>query len=267
MSILAYHLYIRVMVIWDNRKLPSYLGPSLWSLSHLVVLCVVNGFTLFALSLLLLQTTHAFLFNTTMIEGWEIDRHTALVERARKQGGYVYANGGQRLRIEQQEFPYDIGHWKNMCQAMGTGNILFWFMPFGGGPTIQSAGNWEVNGFEEDDKTWPPPDPDKMPRRERPIDGPLTKEFGTVEEEREAFRQRQEQDHQRWSNDHSKPNSDEEEDEYEVEEGIDGEQGWTNSDGDRLRDYGVDEEAEVFSDDEDIPLGELLRRRKARPFE
>jgi palmitoyltransferase len=40
--------------------------------------------------------------------------------------------------------------------------------------------------------------------------------------------------------------------------------GWMNSQGDRLRDYGVDEEAEVLTDEDDIPLGELIRRRKAK---
>lgn len=45
------------------------------------------------------------------------------------------------------------------------------------------------------------------------------------------------------------------------EQGFDGEPGWTNSEGDRLRDYGVDEDAE--DSDDDVPLGELLRRRRA----
>jgi palmitoyltransferase len=60
---------------------------------------------------------------------------------------------------------------------------------------------------------------------------------------------------------------DDEQDEYEseVEEGIDGEEGWTNAEGDRLRDFGVDEDAELLAE-EDVPLGELLRRRKARAF-
>ena len=51
--------------------------------------------------------------------------------------------------------------------------------------------------------------------------------------------------------------------------GMDGEPGWTNADGDRLRDYGVDEDEEdgtnmhnIGAQDEDVPLGELLRRRK-----
>lgn len=267
MSILAYHLYARVMVVWDNRKLPAYLGPSLWALSHLVILCVVNGLTLFALSLMFIQTTHSLMTNTTMIEGWEIDRHAALVGRARKQGGYVYANGGQRVRIERQEFPYDVGWFKNLCHGMGTSNPLLWLLPFASGPRVERAGNWEVNGFEDEDKVWPPLDPDKMTRRERGIDEPEPREYGTVDEEREAFRRRQERDHQRWKKSDTTDCSSEEDSEFEVDEGIDGEPGWTNSDGDRLRDYGVDEEAEVFSDDDDIPLAELIRRRKARPFE
>jgi palmitoyltransferase len=40
-----------------------------------------------------------------------------------------------------------------------------------------------------------------------------------------------------------------------------GEEGWKDADGDRLRDFGVDEEVE-FYDEDDVPLGELLRRRR-----
>ena len=39
-------------------------------------------------------------------------------------------------------------------------------------------------------------------------------------------------------------------------------EGWRNSDGDRLDDFGVDENAEVF-DEDDVPLGELIRKRQA----
>lgn len=44
--------------------------------------------------------------------------------------------------------------------------------------------------------------------------------------------------------------------------GSDGE-GWRDSEGDRLGDFGVDEDAE-FHDEDDIPLAELLRRRHDR---
>ena len=42
-----------------------------------------------------------------------------------------------------------------------------------------------------------------------------------------------------------------------------GGEGWRNSEGDRLDDLGVDEDAEYYDEDE-IPLTELLRRRHVR---
>ncbi len=171
------------------------------------------------------------------------------------------------MRVERQEFPYDIGIWRNLKQGMGTGNVVAWFLPFGGGPNIESAASYEVNGFEDESKVWPPPDPDKMPRVRRNVNEEVdVKDVGDIE----AFKRRQEKDYERWSrrDDLEEGGSDGEGEEYEseYEEGIDGEEGWTNAEGDRLRDFGVDEDAEVLADDE-IPLGELLRRRKARNFE
>lgn len=40
-----------------------------------------------------------------------------------------------------------------------------------------------------------------------------------------------------------------------------GEEGWRDSEGDRLNDFGVDEDTELC-DEDDIPLAELLRRRR-----
>jgi len=42
-----------------------------------------------------------------------------------------------------------------------------------------------------------------------------------------------------------------------------GEEGWRNGEGDRLRDFGVDEEIE-FYDEDDIPLATLIQQRKDR---
>ena len=41
-----------------------------------------------------------------------------------------------------------------------------------------------------------------------------------------------------------------------------GEEGWRNKEGERLADFGVDEIAD-FYDEDDLPLAELMRRRKA----
>lgn len=41
-----------------------------------------------------------------------------------------------------------------------------------------------------------------------------------------------------------------------------GKEGWRNSEGDRLDDFGVDENAELF-DEDNVPLAELIRKRQA----
>jgi palmitoyltransferase len=283
---LAYHLLIRLYAVYEARNLPSYLGPAIWALVHLMVLTLTTALLLFALSILLVTATQSLLTNTTMIESWEIERHEALVEKARYLGGYVHGPGGRRVRIQKQEFPYDIGIWKNLVQGMGGGNILAWILPFGGGPENKSGwGPWEENGFEDEGTQWPPVDPDKLPRSPPQIQ---PEQSGNAfihgdEDEVQAFKKRQQEDYKRWEtmrvNDPragSKLRSSaaaitsggegstegEDEADEEWEESMDGEFGWTNSDGDRLRDYGVDEEAEMIVED-DIPLGELLRRRRA----
>lgn len=84
---------------------------------------VVNSLTLFALTILLIRSLWCLATNITTIEGWEIERHEALVRRARHSGGYVNGPDGVRVRIVKQEFPYDIGVWRNLKQGMGSGNV------------------------------------------------------------------------------------------------------------------------------------------------
>ena len=79
----------------------------------------MNSITLFGLTVLLIRSLWSLLVNTTTIEGWEIDRHRALVRRARILGGYVHGPGGMKVKISKQEFPYDIGMWKNCRQGLG----------------------------------------------------------------------------------------------------------------------------------------------------
>lgn len=72
--------------------------------------------------------------NTTTIEGWEIERHQALLRRARVLGGYLDGPDGVKVRIKRQEFPYDIGIWKNLKQGMGgSSNVGYlsveWVLP------------------------------------------------------------------------------------------------------------------------------------------
>ena len=286
MSWLNWFLYVRAKYIWDNSEMPAENGPSTAQLTHLVVLIVVNTLSLFALTVLFVSTAWSMVVNTTMIEAWEIERHEALIERSRKLGGFINGPEGKRIRIVRQEYPYDIGFWKNMVQGMGTSNPILWFLPFGGNPSIDSATYFETNGFENEDTVWPPVDPDRIPRNfslPETSSAFIHHEYSaTQQEEIDAFRRRQELDLKRFQNMPSRPlNSikstvvrkdregvyqdvpegieEEEDDDYEYEQGIDGEPGWTSKSGDRLRDFGVDE-----SDEDDIPLGELIRRRRAK---
>lgn len=141
MSYLEYFLYIRAAVIWENRHWPSvglfvlisfikadflqYLGPSAFQLAHLFVLIVANSLVLFALVILLVRTVWCLAINTTTIEGWELQRHETLLRRARYMGGYLDCPDGAKVRIVRQEFPYDIGIWRNFKQGMGTRNVRF----------------------------------------------------------------------------------------------------------------------------------------------
>ena len=208
-------------------------------------------------------------FNMTTIESWEIERHATLVRRARLNGGWVDGQGGQRVQVVKTEFPYDVGIWRNIVIGMGTANMLSWGNVLA--RTLQGVGTegWEVNGFEDKDLLWPPPDPDRMPRPEKG-----QAEIRTILEDGTdglaAFRRRQQVDYKRFdrssrAQDEYQSEEDDAESDAKSEEDVLG-RAWRNSDGERLRDFGVDEEVE-FEEQENIPLGELIRRRKARQME
>lgn len=97
--------------------------------------------------------------------------------------------------------------------------------------------------------------------------------YDPIEDGLDAFRKRQQDDQKRWQKNgspsvrkrrpfHERYDPDGmisvTDDESEAEEG---EEGWKNSEGERLRDFGVDEDTE-FYDEDDIPLAELIRRRQ-----
>ena len=100
------------------------MGPSVPELSLLFVLVCVNSVTWFAVTVMMVRTAWCLAMNVTTIEGWEIERHQALVQKARTLGGFVYGPGGVKARITKQEFPYDVGIWENIKLGMGgSGNV------------------------------------------------------------------------------------------------------------------------------------------------
>ena len=312
---LAALLWRRILAIWADRHLPAYLGPSVGSLIGLTALALANAGTSLALGILLYTTVKGWVFNSTMIEDWEVERHEAVLARIndddeeeddededagarrRARDRDFWGDDGVALRatLERIEYPYDLGFFSNMAQAMGTRNPLRWFLPvFGGGPSISnetpgkgSGWEWEENGFNDLPGLWPPPDPEKMRQARRggwPGAAQAREErydaYQTAEEVKAAFTKRQEEDLLRRQRALAQQASQRPGLIAELEElGDEGDnlggEGyeqvtrplWTNSDGDRLWDYGVDEDVEeevmpTSVDDEDVPLAELIRRRK-----
>lgn len=169
---------------------------------------------------------------------------------------------------------------------MGSANPFSWFNPFAGTPPLETGLAFETNGFEDASTTWPPPDPDRSYRRRAKEDGPaftyrdaeLSKEDTLA-----AFRARQAEDAVRRRKpfvQRMEALRDERRDEYEYDpmddasEGAEddaskydegeGEEGWRNSEGERLKDFGVDEDVEFYDEQEDdLPLSVLMARRRA----
>jgi len=129
-------------------KILQYLGPSVWQLVLLFILTVTNSCVLFALTLLLAKTIWGLALNITTIEGWEIERHETLLRRAKTLGGTLDGPDGTKIRIQHQEFPWDIGIWSNLCQAMGTRNPIVWLWPFAFSPRPEIGLAFKHNEIE-----------------------------------------------------------------------------------------------------------------------
>lgn len=259
------------------------------------MLCVTNSFVLFALTLLLGRSIWCLAVNTWTIESWEIERHHTLLRRARALGGWLDAPDGSRIRIQHQEFPWDVGIWTNLCQGMGTRNPLAWFWPFSQSPSVASGLSYEHNEIDDPSKPWPPPDPDRLFKVER---RPFVGDGFTKSWDIDDFKRRQAADMSRYGNvdgenvvrrrpfherhegvTSQRPEEDADyhrNDEYSDGESDDdmivndprgtdrdGEEAWRNKEGERLADFGVDEMAD-FYDEDDLPLAELIRRKKGQ---
>lgn len=249
-----------------------------------------NSLTLSALFVLLARNFWLLGGNTTTIEGWEIERHESLVRRSKKNGGYLEGPNGVQLRVTKQEFPYDIGIFRNFQQALGR-NPLLWLWPCALTPKNASGLAFETNGFEgghlhaklfcdnhsliyevDPNSCWPPPDPDKIPRQRGT---PYTKSFifdgNSVSNQDyvEAFRKRQSQDLGRLNNKrhgaHRPSNNPVDRPSFNSDRDQKQKVLWKNSEGESLHDFGVDEEAERC-DEDNLTLSELLRWRRSQAY-
>lgn len=128
--------------------------------------------------------------------------------------------------------------------------------------------------------TWPPPDPDRIPipKGSFPLHDPeIPLSYASARDQVEAFDSRQAADmdrtrpysivqrrkrfHERFQDE---PSYESDEDGLPGpaygDEPDEGEESWRNAEGERLRDFGVDEDVE-FYDEDDIPLAVLMERR------
>lgn len=125
---------------------------------------------------------------------------------------------------------------------------------------------------------WPPPDPDRIPRRQFKIEehDPFTYGADSSGLDVQAFRERQQKDALRFADPNYKyrprslgragrNDSDDEADNSQESNHCQDDVGsgleWRDSEGDRMQDFGVDEEAEWY-EEENLSLAEVLRRRK-----
>lgn len=278
---LSYFFWQRLYALWETRYMPAHLGPTLAALVSLAMTGLVCGITSFALGIMLITTLQGWVLNRTTIEGWEVDRHEANIGRGSRDWWDMTGPDGEPIRFEKVEFPYDIGFFANMAQAMGTSNFLLWFFPLAGNPKISKTGSgtgwtWEENGFNDKENMWPPLDPEKLRRAvggwglsRRNYEAELEDDGLPPQEQLEAFKRRQDEDMMRRKRRQGALMAELEEvdglgsdrDDYDDDEtnNHNAMHNWVNSDGEHLRDYGVDEDAE--EEDEDVPLAELIRRR------
>ncbi|KNG44099.1 palmitoyltransferase pfa4 [Stemphylium lycopersici] len=303
LSLLQSFLFTRLSYLWTNMDMPSSYGPSPLQLAHLFAVLITNSITLFVLGVLLLRNIWCLSVNTTTIEGWEIERHRTLLRRARQYGGYLPTpDGATQIRIKKQEFPYDIGILSNIVQGMGSANPISWFNPLAGTPSLSSGLAFETNGFEDEGTVWPPPDPDRAYRRnakavntdafrfaESDMNGEDTIKAFKARQAEDAVRRRRgygdrvdqgpvdlededegydgvrAEDGYAYGDDASDDVEEYEEDESEKKYGgREGEAAWRNAEGERLKDFGVDEDVEFYDEQEDdIPLSELMAKRQA----
>lgn len=129
--------------------------------------------------------------------------------------------------------------------------------------------------------SWPPPDPDRIPFPARYLQNAVShvgQSYSSAREQIEAFQRRQANDlsrprpfgdiqrrkrfHDRF-NQETPPDSDGEGQPGPVygDDSDEGEESWRNAEGERLRDFGVDEDVE-FYDEDDVPLAVLMERRR-----
>ncbi|KAK9380035.1 DHHC palmitoyltransferase-domain-containing protein [Kockiozyma suomiensis] len=253
----------RIADLWASRHRPML--DSMITVAELTATLVMTPLTLlvwFSLVLLLIRTLWSLCVNTTMIESWERER----VEGQIRKG---------RLPSDTGEFPYDLGSpLDNLRECLGP--FLSWFNPF----SEPDGDGMHFRMIEEADldMPWPPADPDEIPVHNYSdlSQAPSTSSARAIVMERHISTQTpffdermsratssgdQHDQQYGWDSSDSGPDEGSSAEEYWRKDK------WQSWEGERLEDFGVDTEAEVYSStvaeedkEEDIPLGVIKRK-------
>ncbi|KAK7204899.1 DHHC palmitoyltransferase-domain-containing protein [Myxozyma melibiosi] len=262
----------RIMDLWESRHRPML--DSMITKTELTATLIMTPVTLlvwFSLAILLIRTLWNLCLNTTLIESWEKERVEGQIRRG-------------RLPQNTGDFPYDLGSPIDNLRA-GLGPFLSWFNPFS--EPDGDGMHFEMIEEADLDKPWPPADPDETPiyrHNERPLPPSFTEQRRRQTHSGQAagqpFFNERVQDEQTYGDRIRRSDGYDGGSDSEPDEGASAEEYWRKDkwqswDGDRLEDFGVDAEAEVYSmeeatddnepqgntfDSEDVPLGIVKRK-------
>lgn len=134
-------LCIRIMKLWRDKHLPSYLFDKTEVILSIVFL-PASFFVLFTVGILTIRVFVNMCNGITQIESWECDRIESLVRR-------------KIVTEERAEFPYDIELFTNIFNAVGS-PLTFWLpwgQPRGDGITFEK----NESGYTEEGEPlcWP----------------------------------------------------------------------------------------------------------------
>lgn len=146
-------LCIRILQLWRDRHLPSYLFDKTEVILSIIFL-PFSFFVVFTVGILTLRVFINIVNGITQIESWECDRIDSLVRR-------------KVITRDRAEFPYDIEIFTNIFNAWGNpwSMMLPWGQARGDGITFEK----NESGYTEEGEMlcWPPDhvdyDPEDVP--------------------------------------------------------------------------------------------------------
>ena len=200
--------------VWREQRLPAYLGPAAFHVALLVGTGAAAVAAEIFVGLMGLATAWDLLQGRTTVEAKEMATYESVVERRKSSRGWwgdQDSGSGSEPEgspFEEVEFPYELGLFGNLAEAMGSRNPLWWIWPFAASPRVDPDGSasgvgwrWLENGDNPRQGMWPPPEVVKSrrgrTRKSERVAVRTTMVEGDGVLDQDAFRQRQRADLER----------------------------------------------------------------------